>query len=246
MKQASLCTLAAALLLTSSCKKKDDSQSSSSGDKMEYSVNNVQDVFTKQFSDTTFYLSLSTENLNGIQEPVTIKLSGLPSTVVVSPDSLRGIPSFDGAFKLNGYFPEVKSIPITVTSTGEKSGTKSLEFNLNVSTNTGCASSIAGAYNETSNCNTDPSAKYTRYVSRLPTSDNVVTIQTGGAAPRVTVNCTNGTFSVMKDTTYINPLGYSELTGDGTFDGRHITLNLHYKSIGSGETMDCQSSYERQ
>lgn len=251
MKKIVLVVSIAATCLAVSCKKKDKDNSNTSTpataavDTMRYTVNNISDVTIRRYQDSNIYLPLMLKHKSGMQEAVTVQLNGLPSGVISATDSLKGIPSFNANFILGCYFTSVGTFPVTVTTKGAVSGTKTFTFNMNVVANPTCATNLSGIYNESGSCNADPTISYPATVSTTSTAGKVSVNASSTASFFATVDCSNATLSMVTDTVVLMG-GPTIRTGSGTFGSKTFTMNIHQKLMNAPHTeSDCTLTFKK-
>ncbi len=211
--------------------------SKSKSDGFSYTVNGVQD-FTMGH-DSTIYVPLSMILTSGAQEAVTLTLSGLPTGVTATPSTLTGIPSFTGTFKLDAAAAPQGSYPITITASSASTGSKTYNFNLNLTIPSDCGAYIAGAYTATSSQHT---GTYATTITRSGTNSIVITNFNGlntTSTTTATVSCNTNTLTIPIQ--YYASIG---IYGDGTFTKNGVALN-YYIIYSPTDTVSYTATYSR-
>jgi hypothetical protein len=160
----------------------------------------------------------------------------------VSPASINGTPTFTGIFTLAySSISTTGTYPMTVTTTGAVSGTKTFTMNLIVQTSP-CADAFVGAYTDDNTCTEDTiSAPPTRNVTKGAEDQHLVFGTEFGSQTAI-VNCISGTITFPEFDTYFP----YEITGTGTISGTTITINWKKKFIFDPFTeTTCQSVYTK-
>lgn len=235
--------LASPLLLLFSCKKKSDNHAVPAVDTMRYTINNMQDILTSQYNDTTVYMPLQFEYFSGMQESVTVSLvPGDTASMWATPTSFSGTPSFSGTFTIRLRTLTSGTMPVTVTSTGTISGKKTLSFNVIASASTACEKLVNGYYTETPGCK-DTTSYYYAQVADDTVGDNKVMIycrETQGQYIKVILNCSNSSFTIPS--TAIG-WGTNTVSGSGSYDKNGIVINWHIVPPASGgPAYDCTTT----
>lgn len=212
-----LVLLALGVFSAISCKKKSDDKPNS--DTLRYYVT-IPDVTVKQYEYATVPVSVTGKYISGIREPLKTYITRLPYGVSVSPDSAILTPDATITFTLKCHVATEGGFPITVTTIGERSGTKNSTFNLFVKPST-CSYGLLGNYSEKSTRNADITIVTPRTID--PGSDsNHVLVKSFYADFDATLNCDANTFTIAETAL---PLQHLKVKGIGTFTQNQVIIN---------------------
>lgn len=191
---------------------------------MTYVINGLTDI-TMDY-DAEKMIPLSIERTAGTQEKLTLSVSGLPGQTTAAFDVASGIPNFATVLTLTTNYADGGSYDIKVTGTTESGSMNSynLKLKINPEPPMGCAEKMFGNY----------TAKYEGSISYQNES---VKAESTGTKNQVRfkgfkifdvvgdIDCDLHTINVKSQTTGNNIY----LSGSGTFDDKHITLNMFIK-----------------
>ena len=182
----------------------------------------VQNIF---IPDTgTFNMSITAQFLSGYaQDPVTLKITGLPGDISVTPDSTSAIPTFtqNFAFYTNHATHGTYNVSIVGSAPGEPSQTYNFTVTV-ISAN--CATSLVGSYTGHNACSPSGTYTYTATASATATP-NVLTISNFGgygteAVATVYLNCDNDSLTIP-----YGPIGNGvTLSGYGTYTSNGMVI----------------------
>jgi hypothetical protein len=197
---------------------------------MKYVINGITDV--KMDYDAEKVLPLSIVRTSGNQEKLTLSVSGLPGRTTASFDVASGIPDFASILTLTTNYTDGGTYDVKITGTTASGATSdySMKLTINPEPPLGCAEKMFGSY----------SAKYE---GSLSYTNQTVTAEATGVKNKVRfkgfrlfditgdVDCDKHTINIPSQTTDNSVY----LSGTGTYDDTHITLNIYIKDINGKE-----------
>lgn len=127
MKKITNLLILSLVLFAAACTKKDE------GTKFSYVVNNVQDISVNAGGSNV--MSLLIEYKEGSQEPVDLKITGLPTGVTGTFAPASGTPSYSSILELKASLSTAAGkYPVKIVATSKSGVTKEYNFNLTIAT----------------------------------------------------------------------------------------------------------------
>lgn len=182
----------------------------------------------------TYDLAVKVKFLTGNpEEKVSLKITGLPDSMTVTPDSMSGVPTYTQHFVFTDSNAKQGTYPVTLTATSPTTGAATYQFNITVIP-TDCAALFFGNLTGKNACS---ARNYTYSATGSSAGTNKLAISNfGGYGVTVTAN-----ISCAKDSVTIPNMNYGNgvvLSGYGFFTSNKLVIYYTATSLptGGGET----------
>jgi hypothetical protein len=203
----------------------------------------VDDAYVPQTGP--YHLRLSVKFLEGnLIDSVTVRLSGLPSTVTTNVDSIKARPTYVADFTLTTNGAPLTVYPVTLTATAPGTTPQVYKFNLRIIP-PDCTAFVAGTYNGNNAC-TARNYPYSVTVASNGTANTVAITNFGGYGSSTqaiaTLNCNHDSLFIANQS-----IGNgTTVQGYGTFDGTNMTIWYSASNTPGGFPETCSATLTKQ
>ena len=203
----------------------------------------VSDIFIPDSGQ--FDMQILVKFLSGYaQDNVTLKISGLPADISVTPDSFSAVPSYVEDFVFSTNHAAHNTYRITITGYAPEETPQTYSFNLTVIP-ADCATSLLGSLSGHNACEVSGNTSYTSTGVASGTANTLIVNNFAGygTATNATVvlNCDNDSLSVPNQ----NIGNGTVLSGYGTFTATGMTIYFSATSTPTGPADNCTVTYSK-
>src|SRR5690606_8314032 len=115
-----------------------------------FNINGISDV--KVPANGSNSLALSVQYTSGVQENVTLGITGVPGKTTSEFSTTSGIPTFASTLSFTSNMEAEGIYPLTLTSTSVSGVKKEFNFNLIIDKPSDCSTSLLGTYQGSQQC----------------------------------------------------------------------------------------------
>ncbi len=206
-------------------------------------ANAVNDIFIPDSGQ--FDMQILVKFLSGYtQDKVTLKISGLPADISVTPDSFSAIPTNVDDFVFSTNHAAHNTYRVTITGYAPDETPQTYSFNLTVIP-ADCATSLLGSLSGHNACAVTGSTSYTSTGVASGTANTLIVNNFAGygTATNATIvlNCDNDSLSIPNQ----NIGNGAVLRGTGTFTATGMTIYYVASSTPTGVADSCTVTYSK-
>jgi hypothetical protein len=202
----------------------------------------VEDVYVPQTG--TYHMHIAVKFLEGNnRDSVTVRLSGLPTTIMSNMDSMKAQPTYIADFALTTNGAPLTDYTATISSTAPGTTPKTYTLHIHI-VPADCSAYVSGNYSGSNACT---ARNYTYNVNVATTSQaNTVAITNFGGYNSTGI--TYATINCNHDSLYINSQTVDGVTiqGQGTFTGTGMTIWYTANNVPTGGDETCVATFTRQ
>lgn len=218
MKQTFLLLALTSFMAFSSCDKKTSTPNNPAptNNAISFNVNGIGEIKIPANKDGTMALAIT--HVSGIQENVTLSLSGLPAKVTHEFSTGSGIPTFSSVLSLTADMATPGSYQVTLTATSASGIVKNYTFNLVIQEPLDCASNMTGNFSGTKTCQGTGNTSTTMTATKDAKLYGLILKLDGiDADIKASLNCENNTFAIAPFEVQYSSSIIAKGSGSGTF-----------------------------
>ena len=211
-----------------------------------YVVETYQDTFVRNIyipDSGTFDMRILVQFLSGYnQDPVTLKISGLPADITLTPDTIAAIPSYVQDFVFHTNHATHGTYNCTITGSAPEELSQSYSFTVTV-ISANCASPFMGALTGHNACSVAGDFTYSATGSSTGNPNELVINNFGGYGSNtnalVYLNCDNDSLTILSQ----NIGNGTTLSGYGTYTSTGMTIYYNATRTPTGGTDNCVATF---
>ena len=213
-----------------------------------YIVETYQDTFVRNIyipDSGNFDMRILVQFLSGYnQNKITLKVTGLPSDITITPDSVTALPSYveDFVFSTNHATHGTYNCTITGSTSGEPS--QSYNFTVTV-IDANCATPLIGTLTGKNACSVAGDFTYTATAIATSTPDQMIINNFGGygsnANATVYLNCDNDSLTIPSQ----NIGNGTTLSGYGTYTATGMVIYYNATKTPTGGSDNCTAIFTK-
>ena len=201
----------------------------------------VRDIFIPDSGQ--FDMQVLVKYMSGYpQDPVTLKITGLPSEITVTPDTVKAIPTYTEDFIFHTNHATHATYHVSIVGTAPEELSQTFNFNVTVIP-ADCATALIGTLNGSNACTNTGNYTYTSTGASSGTPNTLIINNFGGygttANATVILNCDNDSLTIPEQT-----IGNgATLQGRGTFTATGMVIYYSATSLPIGGSDNCTITY---
>ena len=213
-----------------------------------YSVESNHDTFVHDIfipDSGIFDMQILVNYITGYeQDPVALKIIGLPSDISVTPDSFSAVPTYVEDFVFHTNHAAHGTYRVSIVSTAPSETSKTYTFNLTVIP-ADCATTLLGTITGHNACSAAGTTSYTATATATGTPNQLQITNFGGYGPTaiatVYLNCDNDSLTIPS-----GPIGNgATLSGKGTFTATGMVIYYTATSTPFGYPDNCVATFTK-
>ncbi len=193
----------------------------------------------------TFNMQILVKYFTGYaQDPVTLKITGLPGDISVTPDTISAIPSYTQNFVFYTNHAAHATYNVQIVGSAPEELTQTYNFTVTV-ISANCATALLGNFTGHNACSAAGTYTYSATASATATPDQLAIEDFGGYGPSaiatVYLNCDNDSLTIPNQV-----IGNgATLSGYGTYTSTGMVIYYSASHLPTGGTDNCTATFTR-